>query len=128
MSSKNVGILGSYLVEDNLLKFIKKGLKTDTTKTAKEKKTIEDLLQNAAAKYIDLKRFREDFNLLEADYKEVLEYFLLNFQEVSMYGTRIYTEYRCGAFDSFEDDAFEEGYAEALEEEKLEKKRSRRKI
>lgn len=115
--SNDVGILYDCIIDNNLEKFIENGLKKDNSKTGKERKNIRILLQNAAAKYIDLKRFIEDFDLEEADYKTILEYFLLNFDQVSMYGNRLYAEYRCYKnFDSFEDDAIEEGYAEELDE------------
>lgn len=119
----NDGILYDCVIENNLAKFIEKGLRQDCTKSIKEKSYIRNLLVNSASKYIDLRRFMEDFKLENMEYKEMLEYFLLNFDEISMYGNRLYIEYRCYKnYSLFEDDALEEGYLEALKEEKQYKK------
>lgn len=120
--AKDYGILGDCIIDNNLEKFIKQNLKNDETKKLKEKKYIIALLKNAAAKYIDLKRFKEDFNLEEANYKNILEYFLLNYDQIYMYGNRLYENYRCYKnLDSFDDDALEEEYADVLEEEQNQK-------
>lgn len=84
------GIINNEIVFNSFAKYIDRNLNVDTEISDKRKKYINILLYGSCANYIDLEEFRTEFRLPVANYKELLNFFLNNYEEIYKYGNKKY--------------------------------------